>query len=282
MKKIMLFLVMAAFQLQAWAGNEIANGGDAVAAQFISTGQFLLQNWQQIKLPSQLKISQEDFEQALKKTVVETRKVVKLDGRIVDAINIPEKMRIVVNRTRWAQLSTFDRLTIVFHEYLGLLSEDDRNFEITPRALIAFNQEAELIARTAALLITDLQVPPGSQCPVLSGHWHNCYIGDMPGFPLTRIHIDQAAKQGTQYAITSQIDGLTEEALPGGRTNATNTTASCADDILFAQYHGPTGETLAQSETVRLGEEKIYMWLAISGVGAMTITCEQEAVLKSK
>ncbi|MBO9665588.1 MAG: hypothetical protein J7501_02095, partial [Bdellovibrio sp.] len=120
MKKLILFVMVLGLQAQAWAvGNEIANGGDSISAEFIRHGQTIGDLWKQLDLPKDFPVNASQFKDIVRDAIVETRDSVDIDGRVLDAINIPTQKRIVVNRARWAQIDDYKKIVIVFHEYVG-------------------------------------------------------------------------------------------------------------------------------------------------------------------
>ncbi len=137
MKKLVLFILALGMQTQAWAlGNEIANGGDTVSAEFIANGQMVRDNWKKLKLVPGMPLNlKKSFADAVEKTIVESRDSVDIDGRVVDAVNVPSQNKIIVNRQRWLQIKPYDRLVLAFHEYVGLISSVDKNFQISVTAV---------------------------------------------------------------------------------------------------------------------------------------------------
>jgi hypothetical protein len=127
------------FSRASWAGVEHGNAGDAFAAEFILTARDLVQRMQ----PNQSVIRQwvdiSRLSGAILATKVRTEENLKLGGRTVDAVNIPAENLILVNRDRWREyrsaIETKARLTLVLHEYLGVIGEEDSQFQISGRII---------------------------------------------------------------------------------------------------------------------------------------------------
>jgi len=123
----------------SWAGVEHGNAGDAFAAEFILTARDLVQRMQ----PNQAVIRQwvdiARLSGAILATKVRTEENLQLGGHTVDAVNIPTESLILVNRDRWREyrsaLETKARLTLVLHEYLGVIGAEDSQFQISGRVI---------------------------------------------------------------------------------------------------------------------------------------------------
>ncbi len=276
MKLYFSLILTLLLQVQALAGHEIANGGDAISAEFISKGQFLKDNWQKIILPANFPVDESKFGQLVKTVIIETRDSVDLDGRIVDAINIPSQNRIVVNRSRWPGLSANERMTLVFHEYLGLVTDADRNFEITPKALQEIVPYVDLIDRMNGIFFTNGTLKSSEGCPNLNGQWKTCEIqdADLGKLPMTNFSVSQIATgQVTTLAISSKIVGINDTLNSVNLYDGSNLQLSCnGGSVLNAQYSSSKGTALSYAEFAKLGEE-LYISFAMPGLST-TIICK--------
>lgn len=135
------FLLSILFHANAKAGNELGNGGDLVAQEFIAAGRQVLNELRRKPNP---RIA--DMERLA--TLIETAKVssqdtLLLDGKSVDAINYPKEKRIEVNRERWLKAAGAKRASLVLHEYLGLMEIQDDNYAISGSYASAFASPEE-------------------------------------------------------------------------------------------------------------------------------------------
>jgi hypothetical protein len=124
-------LIYISFSPLALAGNELGNGGDGFAQDFVATGRGMVAELRDNPDP---RISDfAAFEKAVSNThVASTTDPLLLDGQEVDAINYPHEGRITMSRPHWGALSAEKRRALVLHEYLGICCDrSDRNYEIS-------------------------------------------------------------------------------------------------------------------------------------------------------
>ncbi|MGE0615952.1 MAG: hypothetical protein AB7P04_09940 [Bacteriovoracia bacterium] len=144
MKKIVSILVLA-WGLSAVAGVEggggatgVGGGGDAYALEFTAMGRGAL-GYVRAYADQFPEIASEELAKAIDATQVTSIDHAYLEDargrREVDAINYPDVKKIELSRTRWAQLDTDARITLVLHEYLGILRLADEGFLVSGRLL---------------------------------------------------------------------------------------------------------------------------------------------------
>lgn len=124
------------FTHQAFAGYETGNGGDAFAIEFEMTARDLAQRL--YKNPQDV-VDVDKFSGAISTSEVHSEDHLFLNGAEVDAINYPAQRKIQLSRTRWNQIrdaeGTRTRLTLVLHEYLGIMNIDDTQYRVSSVAL---------------------------------------------------------------------------------------------------------------------------------------------------
>jgi len=134
MKTTVLFFLLSA--QAAHAGNELGNGGDLVAQEFIAAGRKLVQ---ELKAKPDPRIPDVDkLAEAVETVKVSTAETLTLHGNEVDAINFPNERHIDVSRSRWRDYGSGKRASLVLHEYLGVLNVDDKQYEISGSYADAF------------------------------------------------------------------------------------------------------------------------------------------------
>jgi hypothetical protein len=113
-----------------------SGGGDVQALEFTSLGYELagylssLKSRYQTQVPG---IEPAQFLATVQSTRVVTEDNLELDGKAVDAINVPDLKLIRVSRGRWHD-SVGDqefRVGLVFHEYLGIMRMNDQRYDVT-------------------------------------------------------------------------------------------------------------------------------------------------------
>lgn len=112
----------------AFAGNELGNGGDSFAQEFVAIGQKIAER---LKNDPDPQVSSITFLEAVENAAVSTKAKLELRGVEVDAINYPESKRVEINRSRWKEYGIREKTSLVFHEYLGIAGIDDSNYEIS-------------------------------------------------------------------------------------------------------------------------------------------------------
>jgi hypothetical protein len=125
----------------ALAGNELGNGGDSFAQEFISLGRSLVE---QLKAKPDPKISEDALAAVVESTSVVTKDSLDLRGNEVDAINYPEAKRIELSRSRWQGYDQHQKVSLVLHEYLGISRVDDSSYQISGPYLKPLQQSSSL------------------------------------------------------------------------------------------------------------------------------------------
>ncbi|MGZ3694041.1 MAG: hypothetical protein ACXWQO_07560, partial [Bdellovibrionota bacterium] len=129
MKWNLIIAVLGMVCASAQAGNELGNGGDVYAKEFVSLGRGVLEK---MKASPDSKIPDFDaFAKAIEETRVVTEDNLELEGATVDAINYPQSKRIELNRRRWREYDNEERSALVLHEYLGVARIDDSRYQIS-------------------------------------------------------------------------------------------------------------------------------------------------------
>lgn len=139
LKWLMVVLVQAAFASGALA-NEVGNGGDYVATEFIARAHVVLAKLQD-KADGLITLDQvQSLKIAILDTAVESSDVPisdrfgrRVDARVVDDPANPGKKLIQLDRERWLQyLASRESIyRLVFHEYLWVIGVDDTNYRIS-------------------------------------------------------------------------------------------------------------------------------------------------------
>ncbi len=129
-------LILLLLSTPGFAGNELGNGGDLVAQEFIAAGRKLVQ---ELRAKPDPRIPDVEKLAKMVETVkVSTAETLTLHGNEVDAINFPEERHIDVSRSRWRDYGAGKRASLVLHEYLGVLNVDDKQYEISGSYADAF------------------------------------------------------------------------------------------------------------------------------------------------
>lgn len=117
------------------AGHFTGNGGDSYAADFRYWEAALLQQLSQTQ--ETLPFSIDHLQVIASKTIIQSEKELRLRGRLVDAINIPDPLapKIFINRQSWDLLNISQKLRLIYHEYLGLMEIDDSRFQISGKLI---------------------------------------------------------------------------------------------------------------------------------------------------
>lgn len=124
-----ILLLLLGTAISALAGNELGNGGDLVAQEFIAAGRKLVQR---LRETPDARIPEVDqLAEAVEKVKVTSAGSLTLHGAEVDAINYPEEREIDVSRPRWEAANPEKRASLVLHEYLGILQVNDLHYEIS-------------------------------------------------------------------------------------------------------------------------------------------------------
>ncbi|MFL5813496.1 MAG: hypothetical protein ACJ763_07950 [Bdellovibrionia bacterium] len=130
--------VALSFSAHASRGNEGSGGGDLRAMQFVKIAEKVADYLEHVPdVPPVLKkIDIAALKKAIKTTAVESTDEVLLlpsgestSAVTKDALNWPAKKRIVFNREAWDMIpSGSKRAALVLHEYLGIMSVDDKDY----------------------------------------------------------------------------------------------------------------------------------------------------------
>lgn len=134
-KIISIMIITASLASYASRGESTGTrgGGDAYSAEFILYATNLLSNLK-LEYPFGLrKINLKLFEELIKSATIESSsEPLYIDEIEKDAINIPSEKKIVFNRGRWNAIgSPLKKLALVFHEFLGLMLEEDDHYQIS-------------------------------------------------------------------------------------------------------------------------------------------------------
>ena len=123
--------------LYAGGGKE-SGGGDAFAQEFASLGRLIAKAIDAKRLALK-HIDWDRFNYAVETTRIITAERVHFKGAEVDAKNYPKKHLIVLSRSRWRSYHGFFRykLSLVLHEYAGILGDSDTHYALSSEYLPA-------------------------------------------------------------------------------------------------------------------------------------------------
>lgn len=150
---LILLLLTTATTVFASAGNELGNGGDLVAQEFIAAGRKLAEELR--RKPDPRIPDAEKFAAAVEAVKVSTAESLTLHGNEVDAINFPQDQHIDVSRSRWRESTPGKRASLVLHEYLGVMGVDDGHYQISGSYAEAFAIPEEKPKRFEATLFSN-------------------------------------------------------------------------------------------------------------------------------
>lgn len=198
----------------AFAGNELGNGGDSVAQEFVAIGRKVADR---IRVETDPSIPADAFLAAVESTAVSTHGHLELRGVEVDAINYPESKRIEVNRARWREYGIREKASLVFHEYLGIAGVDDSNYRISGKYVevpspLFFHTNSE--PATFSRVYSDLDDNPnrqffaglGTGYYTAGGNLGKLYGGEQPsiearvGYNLGRLFTARASVGSSSYS----------------------------------------------------------------------------------
>lgn len=135
MKLLVALLMGLALSTASYAEQGTRGGGDQVAYEFAVAANRLLKLFQENESLRQLvpQLRVEALEEATRTVQLESRDRLFLEKREVDAINYPVEKRIEVSAARWNgnKKSGISRLSLVAHEYMGILGIDDENYKVS-------------------------------------------------------------------------------------------------------------------------------------------------------
>lgn len=142
----LLTLLLVAPQLaSARVGGDHGNPGNTVLREFTLTAQDIFNRMKLLPASELVGIDMNKLQGAILNVEVESRDVLTdpEDGEEKPAMNFPSRNKIVVNRTMWNRLrsaeETENRLSIVLHEYLGIIGVEYKDFNITNRLIPQLN-----------------------------------------------------------------------------------------------------------------------------------------------
>ena len=119
----------------------MGNGGDSMAAEFVSAADDTLQLVETLANSPDAALPQEFDFLAFKRTVATARvfsqETTYLGDIEVDALNYPAEQKIVVSRKRWLGLGFNLKATrmLIIHEYLGLAGVNDTSYQVSSKLL---------------------------------------------------------------------------------------------------------------------------------------------------
>ena len=126
--KWLILAVVALAPFRAHAGNELGNGGDSFAQEFVAIGRDFLDRLRATPDPA---IPLQRLSDAIENTSVVTKDKLELRGAEVDAINYPDSKRIELNRARWKETGEKEKSSLALHEYLGIAGIDDGRYAVS-------------------------------------------------------------------------------------------------------------------------------------------------------
>jgi hypothetical protein len=133
---LILLSVPAQAREEGW---DHGNAGDAFASEFVLSGRDLVQRMKLLPASERQGVDLNQLAGAVLNTKVHTEERLILRGMEVDALNFPEKGLIILSRARWRPLrvasETRQRLTLVLHEYLGVMGLDDSQYRLSGRII---------------------------------------------------------------------------------------------------------------------------------------------------
>ena len=129
-------------------GDEVGNGGDTYAGEFVEIGYELVAHLRAHAFPE---VTADELFNAVKNTSVVSKGELDLNGKPIDALNYPDTnpSRIEVSRVAWDRLKSRrdEKNRLVFHEYLGILRKDDSHYQISRKII----DRANVCSRTTAI-----------------------------------------------------------------------------------------------------------------------------------
>ena len=146
MKSLYALLTLLAFVAphvaSARVGGDHGNPGNTVVREFTLTAQDVFNRMKLLPSSELVGIDMNKLQGAILNVEVESRDVPLTDpedGEEKPAMNFPSRNKIVVSTTWWSRLrraeETENRLSIVLHEYLGIIGVEYKDFNITNRII---------------------------------------------------------------------------------------------------------------------------------------------------
>lgn len=118
--------------LYASEGGMDGGGGDSYAIQFMSYGNQIARYLELRPTQSNVSLSSTQLRQVVAQTQIQSIEgPLELDGNSVDAINFPDKRKILLRRQSWDLMNLLQKRTLVLHEYLGILRIDDARYQVS-------------------------------------------------------------------------------------------------------------------------------------------------------
>lgn len=227
MKWLLLMAVWLFSVASSFAGNELGNGGDGLAQEFVAIGRGVAER---LRAESNPAVSADTFLKIVESTSVSTKSRLELNGSEVDAINYPSSGRIELNRSRWKEYGAREKASLVFHEYLGIAGIDDSNYEISGKYVeipsLLFqrtNSDPAMFSRAYSDLgdhsETQFFAGFGSGASGAGGNLKNLYKSDGPtveariGYNLSRIFTLRGALEVSKYKHNTTILGSVDSDL---------------------------------------------------------------------
>jgi len=141
-----LFTMMVSVSV-AFAGTDISGGGDGYASEFIESAKTVLKKSVGRSTIAGSDLPVADLERAIETTQVETTAEALRDslGFERDALNIPARKLIRVNRQRWSTLGWRQRQVLAIHEYLGILQHDDTAYKTSALIVAAVDSPQKVV-----------------------------------------------------------------------------------------------------------------------------------------
>jgi len=116
------------------SSTDLGSGGDDYAGEFVEIGNELVELLLQQPI---LEVTAQELNAAIKATKVTSAPHLELNRKPIDGLNFPNRVppQIQVSRSSWDRfkLTRHKKFFLVLHEYLGILHQDDSNYQISRR-----------------------------------------------------------------------------------------------------------------------------------------------------
>lgn len=136
---VLSFFFIFSFQIKSLAWKE-SNGGDAIAAQFVSVGWYIADELETRIIEPEIRLK---LVEAIKKTQIVVQDKLYLNGVEKDAINHPDPdfPVIEINRPRFEIIiqSLTASKQLVLHEYLFIIGIDDSDYHTSSKIIKAIS-----------------------------------------------------------------------------------------------------------------------------------------------
>ncbi len=185
-------------------GTDVGRGGDSIALDFQSTARYDLAFIRQNPNIFNGKVDINQLEKVIAAAKVEVQDQVFLGEVEKIAVNYSNPDRIVVGSKRWLQIPLNDprKLTLVLHEYFGLMGLDDTSYELTELFLRAVNAHKSTTPLYRCVLIKDPKRMPELSDAVRVGGADGNPIGHL-GAEKIRVQIYAGDNgHGTDFLVT--------------------------------------------------------------------------------